>query len=122
VTLLAFVWGIYGIIDGLSEDVLDSIAPTPAELGLAIALKLVRTALLLPFLIMAPMPHRQTPMITISCLWASVALSILGLAAVPPPLVGTEPIALILLAAVMTWYLITSERVNVTYRKRTRDA
>lgn len=122
VTLATFVFGVFGLIDGFSDDVIDTIAPSPAELGLAIALKLVRTALLLPFLIMAPIGHRETPAITIACLWVSVAVGLLGLAAVPPPLVGMQPLAVAVLAAIMTWYLITSERVNVTFRRRTRDA
>jgi hypothetical protein len=121
-TLAMFAYGAYDIVAGFSEEVIGATTPTPAQIGFAMALKLVRTALLLPFLIMAPLGHRQTPAITISCLWGSVAISMLGLAAVPPPLVGAAPVALAVLAAIMTWYLITSERVNVTYRRRTRDA
>jgi hypothetical protein len=116
-----FLHGAHGVIVGVGEEVIDQIAPTHAQIGLATALKLVRTALLLPFLILAPLGHRQMPPITISCLWASVTVSLLGLAVVPPPLVGTGPVAIGALAVVLTWYLISSERVNVTYRRRTRD-
>jgi hypothetical protein len=119
--LATFLHGAYDVVAGVDEEILDQVVPTHTQIGLATALELVRTGLLLPFLILAPLAHRQMPAIAIACLWTSVTVSLLGLAVVPPPLVGAGPIAIAALAVVLTWYLISSERANVTYRRRTRD-
>jgi hypothetical protein len=117
-----FLLGVHDAVGGFGEEVLDEVLPTPIQLGAVKAMKLVWTALLLPFLVLAPMRHRQMPAVSIVCLWSGVIVGLGALIALPPPLVGPVPLVIALLACILTWYLISSERVNVTYRLRTRDA
>jgi hypothetical protein len=121
-TAAVFLLGVYDAISGFREEVLDEVLPTPLQLGAVKAMKLVWSALLLPFLVLVPMRHRQMPVVSIVCLWASVLVGLGALIAQPPALVGMIPLPVAALACILTWYLISSERVNVTYRLRTRDA
>lgn len=77
----------------------------------------------LPFLILAPMRHEMMPKITIIALWIGVfgafiftwqALSSLGFSI-------TVSMVNIITASLLTWYLIMSKRVNITYRHRIPD-
>ena len=102
--------------------------------------------LMLPFLILTPMKHRLMPMLSILCMWISVAVT-LGLFAMrtgdyvamvqaqmraqgaeplPPEALAVMEMTMnitmiglpVLFALLFTWYLLASKRVAATFRHR----
>lgn len=72
-----------------------------------------------PFLVLAPLRHSVTPKVWIGCNWMNV---IVFVAALNIPGRADEIIGFVALAVVgaslMTWYVLHSKRVNVTYLNR----
>ena len=105
---------------------------------------LVQCALVLPFLILTPLKHRLMPAATIVCAWLSLVITI-GLyfihwssisaaldaeaarvdagaevASIGMILTFVSVVVMVVVTALLTWYLISSKRVNATYRHRVR--
>jgi hypothetical protein len=85
----------------------------------------LQLALNLPFLIMAPLKARGTPLVAIICFWVGMLSGIGNFVMMPPPMMaGIRFIVPMLFAlawgTVLTVYLLRSRRVNVTYRHRVR--
>ena len=119
---LEAVWMLLGLV-----------APMPALLGSgdAVATRIIDATLLflaLPFLVLAPLKHPMMPLITIACLWTAfgVSLASTAMGIVGSGLDGGAALVAMLLFSSggpslmevigLTWYLLRSRRVNVTYR------
>jgi hypothetical protein len=79
----------------------------------------------MPFLLLAPLRARTMPLVSISCYWIGLLLSVrtLMLPGVPVSIAILLPLAAwIAWGAVYTGYLLQSRRVNVTYRHRVHAA
>lgn len=132
--LFFYVMAVFGIIG----DLLDIFAPEiDEETGLTAfqeqlkyyggdanltwAVMLLQDALLLPFLVLAPIKHRLMPKVVIWCMWIGV---IFMAATIDRP--GNVDAAILNVAgaatgaALFTWYYMGSRRVNVTYLHRIR--
>lgn len=129
---------------GLLRSVFDLIYPDPIMLevlggsaGMMQAVTLFSIALQIPFLVLTPIAHPLMPSVTIVCTWIQTifiltlmsnldeTLATASSDEVPPEIFAImTAIAMIVsigVAALWTWYLLRSKRVNVTYRSRVRD-
>ena len=113
----------------LASSVLDVIAPDPkvvAMLGdsmsMTRAYSAIATALQIPFLVLVPMKHWLMPPVEIACTWLQLVMFFpvsIGLAEMTNGTVAViVTILIVVLAALWTWYLLRSKRVNLTYRSR----
>jgi hypothetical protein len=79
----------------------------------------INTAVLLPFLILAPLKHPLTPKIGIAATWIGLAASF-ALIKMPGQMntmiIGA--ISGVVVSALLTWYILASKRVNVTFLNR----
>ena len=97
----------------------DMAAAYGESFGLSQTIPLMQDVLVLPFLVLAPLKHPLMPKAVIWSMWISAALFV---ATVDTP--GTMDHALTMIVfivgitALMTWYLLCSKRVNVTYLHR----
>ena len=76
----------------------------------------------IPFLILVPMKHWLMPPVVIACTWIQIVMFFpisIGLAEMTNGTIATiATIFVVVLAALWTWYLLRSKRVNLTYRNR----
>ena len=89
------------------------------DVGVTRAVLLSYQAMFLPFLILAPMKHRLMPRLWIAGIWINVAILA---TTIDRPGQSDRTISLVALvvaiSALMTWYILSSKRVNVTYLNR----
>ncbi len=92
--------------------------------GIARVVSLASIGLRIPFLILVPLKHRLMPSIDITCTWISVCVMMPFIISVDvtmgvPAMVGIFAAALVVVvAALWTWYLLASKRVNLTFRHK----
>ncbi len=121
--LLFYIMALFGFVDVLISAVS---VPDPSivetyggDVGVMRAVSLIYAALTVPFLILAPMKHRLTPKLWIAWNWISV---IIYAETIDFPGRIDEMIlrvgAVVVMAALMTLYILISKRVNVTYLNR----
>lgn len=76
-------------------------------------------AIWIPFLVIAPLKHPQTPRVWLGCIWGNAAVYITSTSLIAPISQMLVPISVNLLISVaVTWYVLSSKRVNVTYLNR----
>lgn len=101
------------------------------------ALYLLSLVLQIPFLVLTPIAHPLMPSATIVCTWVYMVFVItltsnldatfaaMNAETMSPDFAAaatkTAVIVNITMTALWTWYLLSSKRVNVTYRNRVRD-
>ena len=92
--------------------------------GMTPVVSLVTAALQIPFLILVPIKHPPMPNVDIACTWIQVAIILPFLmnldasSGLPASVATTISVVIVVMAALWTWYLLGSKRVNVTYRNR----
>ena len=129
---------------GFLRSLFDLIFPDPILLemyggsaGMMQAIILVSLALQIPFLVLTPIAHPLMPSVTIVCTWIQTVFVLTLMtnfdemfATMYPDEASPEVSAIVMTmvmiisisgAALWTWYLLRSKRVNVTYRNRVRD-
>ncbi len=87
--------------------------------GVTRAVLLSIAAVNLPFLILAPMKHRLMPRLGIAGTWITVVIFAATID-MPGQIDGVilRVAFVVAFAALMTWYILSSRRVNVTYLNR----
>ena len=90
-------------------------------LGLGVSFEMISIfivvgfVLSIPFLVLAPMKHRLMPKVTIVCYWLVVILALANFTIFPVALALPGFVFGVIWAVLITWYLLKSKRVNVTY-------
>ena len=99
------------------------------DVGMTRVFLLIHVALSVPFLILAPMKHPLMPKVVIICLWLSFAsyawpMYLAALASASGTARYLSSVNLFgvigagVVAVLITWYMLRSKRVNVTYLNR----
>ncbi|MEN3976453.1 hypothetical protein [Emcibacter sp. SYSU 3D8] len=93
----------------------------PADVQISAALLAAGMGLPLPFLVLSLVWRQAMPIASIACIWASVALDAgLLMLGIMPVMALTATIVSTSTAPLLTYYVLLSRRVNVTYRYRVR--
>ena len=122
-----YVLAVLGFLSSLLE--LNEPDPRAVEMfdgsaGMTPVVSLVTAALQIPFLILVPIKHPPMPNVDIACTWIQVAIILPFLmnldasSGLPASVATTISVVIVVMAALWTWYLLGSKRVNVTYRNR----
>ncbi len=116
--------GLLSAISGLIEPDPEAIQLFFNSTGIFLAFSVITLALQLPFLILVPMKYPLMPNIEIACTWVRTTIILpfvmsLDVTMGVPSGFGTGiSIFAMVIAALWTWYLLESKRVNLTFRGR----
>ena len=118
--LLLFYLGMAGALIMSLVDLFSHADPRVVEIyGGNLAVYMIGAAVWVPFLVLAPMKHSLTPKVWIWCTWINAL--VYAIAFDPPGGVDAkilQIVGVVVFTSLMTWYILHSKRVNVTYLSR----
>ncbi len=126
--LMAFyVLSVLGFVKGIA----DFFLPDPEALkmffdmpNMLMTVSVISLALQLPFLILVPLRHPLMVNASITCTWIHVVIMLPFTLSIEVTLDAPESLGVVIAAGILvisglwTWYLLSSKRVNLTFRHR----